>query len=529
MDINVLLVDDEAVDLEWLRRRIAGSELPFPLRVVGTANSGFNALKILEQERVDIILSDIRMPIMSGMEFARRAKEMNELAKIVFISGHEDFEYARKAIQLGASGYLLKPVEDRELYEMLHSLCEAVEREREQNRSASAVWSAVGEELLLRWLNDLASGSVESHVLENLRPLLRFGTVAALAEIDDVEWKTSQLDDKERHDQIYRLTSFIRKYVEDNMLGTFFRSEQTRCLILSSIPEGEFTEQLNGLLAAVNAHFPLTVTVGVGKSARDEVQLRESYCQAEAALRIKWLLGKNRVIAWNVVEWTPDGEPQPLPDVDGILDHMLRAILDYDLVAVDDCLEEVFDQRHASLTRKNEVYDLILRLTTKLHSDLRQMGENLYELLKWDAHQPVILFQFETVQDIKSWLRRRFYELSELLYVKKQRQKRKLIEEIMQYVERHIEQKITLKEVAAHFDFTPNYLGFLFKEETGTHFSDFLNERRMRRTCELLNDPTLRIYEIAERMGYKNIIYFNRQFKQIMQMTPGEYRKKNRI
>ncbi|MNI95508.1 HTH-type transcriptional regulator YesS [compost metagenome] len=83
--------------------------------------------------------------------------------------------------------------------------------------------------------------------------------------------------------------------------------------------------------------------------------------------------------------------------------------------------------------------------------------------------------------------------------------------------------------MAAHFDFTPNYLGYLFKEETGTHFSDFLNERRLARVCQLLADPGLKIYEVAERMGYKNIIYFNRQFKQAMNMTPGEYRKKHKI
>lgn len=157
------------------------------------------------------------------------------------------------------------------------------------------------------------------------------------------------------------------------------------------------------------------------------------------------------------------------------------------------------------------------------------MNENLYELLKWESHEPVVLFQFETVHDILSWLRRRFFELSELLYMKRRKQKRKLIEEIMQYVEDHLEQKITLKEVAAHFDFTPNYLGHLFKEETGTHFSDFLNERRTKHVCELLSDPTLKIYEIAERCGYKNIIYFNRQFKQSTGMTPGEYRKKHKI
>ncbi|GJM79381.1 hypothetical protein HMSSN139_18770 [Paenibacillus sp. HMSSN-139] len=88
---------------------------------------------------------------------------------------------------------------------------------------------------------------------------------------------------------------------------------------------------------------------------------------------------------------------------------------------------------------------------------------------------------------------------------------------------------MTLKDVAAHFDFTPNYLGYLFKEETGRHFSDYLNELKTKRVCELLTDPTLKIYEIAERMGYKNIIYFNRQFKQSTGMTPGEYRKANKI
>ncbi|MEF2967505.1 response regulator [Paenibacillus sp. M1] len=527
MDINILLVDDEAVDLEWLRRRVAGSGIPYPLRVVGTANSGFGALKILEQERADLILSDIRMPIMSGTEFARRAREIHPQVKIVFISGHEDFGYAKKAIELNASGYLLKPVEDNELKEMLLSLCESVEREREQKRTASAAWSLVGEELLIRWLKDFAAAKAGKHIQDVLHPLLRFGTAAALVEIDDLEWKTGEWTGREKREQIQRLLMFIRSYVEENMLGTFFRNEETRYLILSSVSEHEFPVLLEGLIAAVRDSSPFTVTAGIGKFARDEESLRESYRQAQAALSVKWLLGKDRLISWDVVEWAPGGHV-PVPSVDEVLNRMLRAILEYDLVAVDDCLAEIFDRRQP-LFRKNEVYDLILRITTKLHADLRQMGESLYELLKWDANQPVILFQFETVHDIKSWLRKRFFELSELLYVKKQRHKRKLIEEIMQYVDSHLERKITLKEVATHFDFTPNYLGFLFKEETGQHFSDYLNERRTKRVCELLSDPTLKIYEIAERMGYKNIVYFNRQFKQTMAMTPGEYRKKNKI
>ena len=254
-------------------------------------------------------------------------------------------------------------------------------------------------------------------------------------------------------------------------------------------------------------------------------KLHDSYRQAQAALSIKWILGKNRLIH-DAAVWSP--RETMASNLEVLVDRMLRAMLEYDFTTIDDCLLELFNG-DKPLSQKNDIYDLIIRITSKLHADLQQMNEHFYEILKWDSHQPYILFQFETVHDILSWLRRRFFELSELLYLKKQRQKRKLIDEITQYVEQRLDHKITLNEVAAHFDFTPNYLGQLFKAETSILFSDFLNELRMKRVCELLADPTKKVYEIAELVGYKNIIYFNRQFKQTMGMSPGEYRKKHKI
>lgn len=528
MEINVLLVDDEAVDLEWLRRRVLGSGLG--VQVAATANNGFNALKAMERERIDLILSDIRMPIMSGIEFARRAKEINPHVKIVFISGHEDFNYAKEAIKISASAYLLKPVEDQELYKMLDELCVAIERERDQDRSVMEALTLVNEELLLRWLNDIspeqAEEGLEGHLRGFLPPLLKPGTAAALVEIDDLEWKTGDMPEEERRRQIHKVMAFVRHFTAEMKLGTFMTSQPTRFVLLAAVPETTFLELLEELIRAVRQISPFSVTIGVGGYAYSEDELRESYRQAQAALSAKWLVGKDRLIRETRVV-SPDNR-FAAARTDEILERMLMAILSYDLVTIDDCLLELF-YKGTPLAQKNDVYDLIIRITTKLHADLREISENLYELLKWDTHQPVLLFQFETIHDIMSWLRKRFFELSELLYAKKQKQKRKLIREIMDYVESHLEHKITLKEVAAHFDFTPNYLGFLFKEETGEHFSEYLNELRTRRVCELLAVPTLKIYEIAERMGYKNIIYFNRQFKQSTGMTPGQYRKTNKI
>ncbi|MGM0882015.1 MAG: response regulator [Bacillota bacterium] len=518
--MNILLVDDEAVDLEWLRRRVVNSHLS--LQVIGTANNGFSALKILETEQVDIILSDIRMPIMSGMEFARKAKELSPQVQIVFISGHEDFGYAKEALQLSASGYLLKPVDDGELYDMLASLCVKVEKEREQNRSVSEALTLVNQELLLRWFNDHSQGEAHHHIKEFLAPLLRFGTAAAIIETDDLEWKIAE---EERRAYMTNISRFIENFAQEKNLGTLIISHDSRFVLLSTVQEDRFTSLLEELILAVRHAFPVTITIGTGMYTNELSGLHESYRQAQAALSAKWLLGKNRLIK-DGSKSSPKGAFAP--NIEESVERMLQAILEYDLVTIDDCLLKLFN-RNVSISQKKDIYDLIIRITSKLHADLLQQNENLYELLKWESHQPAVLFQFETMGDILSWLRRRFFELSELLYAKKQKQKRKLVEEIIKYIEEKLEQRVTLKEVAANFDFTPNYLGSLFKEETGTLFSDFLNEMRMNRVCQLLTDPTLKVYEIAERVGYKNIIYFNRQFKQSTGMTPGEYRKKNKI
>ncbi|MBM7569475.1 response regulator [Paenibacillus sacheonensis] len=524
MEINVLLVDDEAVDLEWLRRRVAGSG-HLPLHSVRTAASGFAALKMMEQHRIDIILSDIRMPIMSGMEFARKAKEMNPEVHILFISGLQDFHYAQEAIQLNASGYLLKPVNNGELNRMLTELCDKIEQERKQHISLSETLTLVNQELLLRWFNEAAPGHAEKHIQGFLAPYLQSGSAVAVIEIDDMAWKIQSWTQEEQRIWTARASQFIRTFAHDRHAGMVITTYDYRFVVLAAVQEPYFAPLLEELIGAFNQAFSFSLTIGSGMYATELDKLHDSYRQAQAALSIKWIVGKNRLIQ-DASEWHP--QEKIASDVEEVVDRMLKAMLDYDLTTIDDCLLQLFAGQ-GLVSRKNDIYEIIIRMTSKLHADLRQMNEHLYDILNWDSHQPFVLFQFETMHDILSWLRRRFFELSELLYLKRQRQKRKLIDAITEYVKERLEHKITLNEIAAHFDFTPNYLGQLFKAETNSLFSDFLNELRMKRVCELLGDPTKKVYEIAEQAGYKNIIYFNRQFKQHMGMSPGEYRKRNKI
>ncbi|MDO3409289.1 response regulator [Saccharibacillus sp. CPCC 101409] len=547
MAVRVLLVDDETIDLEWMRRRVLSGGLDIEL--AGAVTSGFAALERLKEQPVDLILSDIRMPIMTGTEFARRAKVINPKLKIVFISGHEEFDYAREAIEISASAYLLKPVKDEDLYATLNRLCEQLRQEGERDRSMLEALSLVQEELLLRWFEDDEYAAPAPHLRAVVEPLLAEGSAAAVIEIDDAEWKLGEDGEDGRRRWTRRIAALIRSCAAEEQLGTLIPHGPARFVLLAARPAAAFSAGLQGLIREVEQSCGHTITIGLGPHADDEAGLYRSYRRAAEALSTKWLLGKNRLIA-NEASFAandrPDGrKPAEAPEnetgepavpaaagagIEASAQRLIDAILGYDLVAIDDGLLELFRSDAASAgAGKRRVYELIVRLTSILHADLQRRSENLYELLEWDSHNPELLFRFETVHDIRSWLRRRFFELSELLYVKSQRQKRKLIDEMIRYAEARPEQKITLKEAAAHFDFTPNYLGHLFKEETGVSFGEHVNELRNTRVCELLRDPTLRIYEIAERMGYKNMIYFNRQFKLNTGMTPGEYRKKNRI
>ncbi|WP_306299315.1 helix-turn-helix domain-containing protein [Paenibacillus sp. MY03] len=465
------------------------------------------------------------MPIMSGMEFANRAKAFNPDVHIVFISGHDDFAYAKDAIRLHAYNYLLKPVDDDELAETIEGLFEKVRRERSNQYAAFEALSIVQRERLHRWLRGMYAEGSNEQAGELLERHLHRGVSIAMIEADDLERHTEDLSPELRRRMVRDVEAFVKNQVDDSDQGVLLTGSDHRFTLISFASRESCYDQLQDLVRIFNQSFPFTITIGIGAHAYTMDELQASYLQAETALDIKWMLGKNKVIR-DIP--SRNSIPQTSLATEPLIDEMLHAMLQYDLVRIDDCLNSLFHQEGMPL-RRSEAYDLILRMTSKLHGDLQRMDENLYELLNWESHNPMILFKFDTIQDTMSWLRRRLFELSELLFAKRENQDRKLILDIMSYVETYLENKVTLKGTASHFGFTPNYLGHLFKLETNMAFSDYLNEVRMRRACRLLDDPYHKVYEIAERIGYKNVIYFNRQFKQAMGMTPGEYRKNKKI
>lgn len=414
---KVLLADDEQLDLDGLRRFTPWEELG--MEVAAAVNSGFAALDVMSRETIDVLVTDIRMPNMSGLELARQAAALRPGLKIVFVSGHADFQYAKQAIEMNACSYVLKPVDDEDMAQALRTAMASLDRER------------LGESLERTFRQSLP-------------------------------------------------------YVQNELLGRLLEGRTD------------------------------------GEPAAGLAELHRSYEQAAEALACQMFYGKDLLIGPGDRD---PGVARDVADLDAVLENMFAAISRYELVRLDDAIRDLFALA-SGVGTKHAVYHFVLHAIAKLDDYLREFNENFYELTGTELQSMELLFRFETAEDVRSWLRRKAFEISEKLYRKRVKKNRRLVEEIKRYVEDRLDGAVTVRDAANRFSFAPNYLGHLFKEETGINFSDYVIARRLEKARLLLQDPKLKVYEVAGLVGYRSLPYFSRHFKETFGMTPGDYRRR---
>ena len=210
MIYRILIVDDESVDLEWMEHRIRNSGKR--LEVAAAVTSAPAALNVVRREPIDIILSDIQMPIMSGIELVREVKEIDDHIRVMFVSGYKEFEYAKQAVSFNAFGYLLKPVDNRELYDLLDTVIRSLDTERERKEETlqlKETFSLVKQELLFRWLEN-GDSQLAMQVVSSLdHDVQAHGAAAAIIEVDRIDWRKANENDEEWHSLYPQVIGFI--------------------------------------------------------------------------------------------------------------------------------------------------------------------------------------------------------------------------------------------------------------------------------------------------------------------------------
>lgn len=516
---RAVLVDDENYDLEGLRCLIPWSELA--IEVVCSESNPLAALQYIENHEIDLLITDIRMPVVSGMELSRLALELNPGLKIVFISGYQEFHYAKQALDLKAHAYILKPVDDEELIGVLRTATAELNLERSRGPEDGGVMASfdfIKNDVLQHLLEGSIDGATLGAFLARYPLDLAFSSASAvLIEADDVLRRV-----QEHPEDVYagldKLFHYIGTEIESAAAGKWCRLNRSQLGFVYTGQRLELEEWLQQLVLKVREHTAYTITVSYGAEVVSLEALTASFSQAKAYMNGKMFIGKNRVIP---PVMNKPGMTQDIKELSVVLEGMFGAMAGYRLGDICDCIDALFEMA-ALFEHPVKVYHFSIHIVTRLEAYLGTLNETYESLQQMDA-----IHHLETVDDIKRWLRNTLFQISELLFMKKQHKNRRLMEQIEAYIQERLTENLTLRLVASHFSYSPNHLGVLFKEHTGESFNEYLVRIRMEKAILLLGQHQYKIYEVADKVGYKNIAYFSRQFREYFNITAADYRKQS--
>jgi len=528
---KLLIADDEP----WLRKRLM---LTIDWESMGVtelyeAEDGAEAFMLATEHEPDIIITDIDMPELTGIDLMRTLNESALSPQIILISGYNEFEYARSAIQFGAVDYLLKPVDEEELKRIICKCIATLEQNR-YNKGILDCLSSSSDLLREKIYADLLLGKLDFGKVPTSR-LRELGIVftarsamCILAHSHPASQKLSENNVEETLIE-FGITDNIRtclaaRFGEVLML----RMEDANAyLVFSDLDSGEFSAGVSEALAdakkKINELYSVRLAYGVGSVAHSLAELCPSY--REARYRIN-LCSSQRGAA---------------PSTD---EH--AKVNDFQVVY------EEYNIKSLVASLKNGSAEEALRLLKELISEFLRHSDNdpsplqvrlfylnvLNSLLKGclpflPVREDVINICMEYIGEPApapnvNRMHARLQGLVAFLLEQYQRfigsKRHWLIDKIIQYINEHYTAALTMSDVAGAFYLNPSYFCKLFKEETGVTFTKYLMSVRVQNAKNLMSDSSLKLYDVASAVGYTNVQYFSTVFKEIEGVTPSQYR-----
>lgn len=518
---RIMIADDE----ESIRNGIAHT-LPWQdwgYEVCGLCASGQEVLDRLAECRPDVVLSDIRMPGMDGVELMQRLNRDYPQIKIVILSGYSDFEYLNMSIRNRVAEYLLKPTDIDEFEEVFRRLKATIDGER----ARSAELNESVHRHFLEWLGELLRGTAPEHDTERFLPMLNEQGI----DLDNLVVALFTLDggggmEKPALMHCWRRVLQAAQAAAPSPLHRllFLDGDEAMVGFYSSgrdiLPQ-EIHDEVAGVQRAAES-VGATLSAGISNLCTEPGMLPQAYEQANCCARQSVFSGPGSVFAFHQLNAE---QPESLAYFNTEL--LEKALLAQDYAAV-----------RAEVDRVMATYDTPMReyryldrlcLSVLFHVSLwgLRYGVSMEKVMRSMGAAYTDIYACDTLQT------KRTFVLA-LLYAYQQELGRRrahghaagsVAMRVREYVDAEFcSNTLSLETVADHVHKTPAYVSRVFKNELGCNFSDYLTERRMRRAAECLRDPDAKVYAIAQQCSYADTSNFIRVFKRFYGVSPAEYR-----
>lgn len=527
MRLSALLIDDETPILHNLQMVVPWRELG--IDIVGLAKNGQQAMDIALRHRPDIILCDIRMPVMDGIAFLQRLRETDTDAEVVMLTGYQDFEYARTVLRHGARDYMLKPIDYGELTAVVERLANAI-RARRRERMDEA--KRIGKAMVLAYektLHDLLLGYASG----NAPHLLHDGDSGAagrryailLADFDDYAVKCRSYDDKERNLWNFAVRNVLQEALKPEGLryAVLQMREGEWCVVIERAAtdgppgRGAWRRWAAMLQQAVADHLKIDLSIGFLPA---EVQLEElagAFRKLQRSVHLA--AGKKRsIIEAGGREAAEAGLDTVWPPVDDLVSALKRGDRDSAEAALGNVNERFAAISARSLGGAEKAADFIV-----LHL-LREMRE----LQALDAEEErevwTLMERADRVKDKLAVVRRIVGASLEAMHAKKSSDR--LMHAAKDYIRRNLGRDFGIDEVAGHIGISVSYFSLLFKQHFGCTFVEYVTAERIELAKSMLLLTDKSVTEIGRAVGFAERRYFTRVFQKVTGDIPSVFREK---
>lgn len=531
---KLLIVDDEKNSRDGLRTFFDWSQ--YNIEVAGEAEDGIKALALLESLEPHILLTDVSMPRMNGLELSEKAREINPDIKIIFISGYDEVDYLKTALKLDAIDYILKPVDFDELTQVITKVLSIFGGEKSQKELLYSMSSKLLESMPLlraKFLMTLLRDELENEkegiktaeFLELSIPVDGLFCVL-IFEIEDQRDYFGGMTERDRQLMSFAVLNVFQELIDLKFKGFALENRQEEYVGLITLEDRDDIEAVLELAEQIQdslkTYLGLSITIAVG-GVKDRIKgINKSYQEAVEAMNHKLFIGKNKILT---LEYMPQKEEELLK-IDSNMKNKLISMLknaqeDNLNQVISDIFEKIQINHLGGLNYCRGICLQLLAILFTLPGDLGVIWDEEYESkgLIWEQ-----LMEIDTIEEMEELVQKEYSTLSRKFADVEPRKTNSVVEQVKEIIHKRYGENLTVNDIANAIYLSTPYVCLVFKQETGQTVNDYLTIYRMEVAKKLLAEKKMKLYEISSFVGYSEPGYFSRVFKKYTGVSPSDFK-----
>lgn len=503
--MKLLLCDDEKIILQGMQFILDWNSFGF--NEILTASSGEIALNTIIENNPDLVIIDIHMPKLTGLEVIAKSREKGFYGHFVIVSGYSDFAYAQKAISLDVVSYLCKPVDSYELESTVKGIIEKINKTTYKSDMIDNYTDVAIRDYLSNTVENYDPNSIP-YGLENINHF----QVLAFEKFYKTEFNTN-----DSFKEILNISAEIKysSFRKDNLNVVILLGKRSIELISHSTKYYNDYFQKNSLLDNTFIYF--------GEEVRGLEALAQSFKDVKLLVYERFFCSKNdHFLMFNHIR-TKTFNISTLSNHTEIYSKKLfNVVQSCDLNTLNEFLENLKEEIKSNgvTEEKSKIFFTDLYMMTKnkinqYYTDISTLSYN-YSNIATEIHNKSFLYEIIEYFEI---------QFTAVINSINQHTKDKIMYDILDYIDKNFNSNLKLKTVAEHFNYNSSYFGKLFTKSFDCTFNKYLEMVRIEKSKILLENENLKVYQICEGVGYNNVDYFHKKFKSIVGVSPLEYRK----